>query len=134
MGLKETWVDRIDGVDDADAEDINTVARAVIALEEANGDIDEALDRIITIQNELLGIITFTIDGTEYNADKGMTWSEWCDSDYNTIDAYHNKGVGYIYAGALGTYGSYICAENTTEAMVRGDEKIIKDKTYYACS
>lgn len=85
MGLKETWVDRIDGVDDADAEDINTVARAVIALEEANGDIDEALDRIITIQNELLGIITFTIDGTEYTADKGMTWREWVNSEYNTI-------------------------------------------------
>jgi hypothetical protein len=85
MGLKETWVDRIDGVDDADAEDINMVARAVIALEEANGDIDEALDRIIAIQNELLGIITFTIDGTEYTADKGMTWGEWVNSEYNTI-------------------------------------------------
>lgn len=29
-------------------------------------------------------IITFTIGGTEYQADKGMTWSEWFASDYNT--------------------------------------------------
>lgn len=87
MGLKETWVDRIDGMDDADAEDINTVARAVIALEEANGDIDEALDRIIAIQNELLRIITFTYNGTEYNAIEGMTWGEWVDSEYNTANA-----------------------------------------------
>jgi hypothetical protein len=87
MGLKETWVDRIDGVDDADAEDINMVARAVIAIEEANGDIDEALDRIIAIQNELLGIIIFTYNGTEYNAIEGMTWGEWVDSEYNTANA-----------------------------------------------
>lgn len=87
MGLKETWVDRIDGVDDADAEDINTVARAVIALEEANGDIEAALDRIIAIQNELLGVITFTYNGTEYNAIEGMTWGEWVDSEYNTVNA-----------------------------------------------
>lgn len=37
MALKDTWVDKIDGVDDASAEDINTVARAVIELEEKGG-------------------------------------------------------------------------------------------------
>jgi hypothetical protein len=34
MALKDTWVDRVDGVDDASAEDINEVAHAVIDLEE----------------------------------------------------------------------------------------------------
>ena len=29
-------------------------------------------------------LITFTIDGTEYQAEEGMTWGEWCDSEYNT--------------------------------------------------
>ena len=33
MSLKDTWVDKIDGVDDAIAEDINEVAHAVIDLE-----------------------------------------------------------------------------------------------------
>ena len=28
--------------------------------------------------------IQFTINGTSYRAEKGMTWGEWCDSDYNT--------------------------------------------------
>lgn len=28
--------------------------------------------------------INFTIVGTNYRAEKGMTWGEWCDSDYNT--------------------------------------------------
>ena len=35
---------------------------------------------IITIK----GPITFTINGTNYNADYGMTWTEWFASDYNT--------------------------------------------------
>lgn len=30
------------------------------------------------------GLITFSIDGTEYQAENGMTWEQWCDSEYNT--------------------------------------------------
>ena len=30
-------------------------------------------------------LITFTIDGVEYQAEEGMTWEEWCDSEYNKI-------------------------------------------------
>lgn len=29
-------------------------------------------------------LISFTIDGTIYQAEEGMTWGEWCESDYNT--------------------------------------------------
>ena len=29
-------------------------------------------------------IITFTIDGVTYQAENGMTWGEWIESDYNT--------------------------------------------------
>ena len=40
-------------------------------------------------------LITFTIDGTEYQAEEGMTWGEWCDSEHNTdgyviVEAYNN--------------------------------------------
>ena len=28
--------------------------------------------------------ISFTIDGTVYNAEEGMLWNEWVDSIYNT--------------------------------------------------
>jgi hypothetical protein len=28
-------------------------------------------------------LITFTIDGTEYQAEEGMTWYEWVNSKYN---------------------------------------------------
>lgn len=29
-------------------------------------------------------LITFTIDGTSYQAEEGMTWKEWANSEYNT--------------------------------------------------
>lgn len=38
MSLKDNWIDRQNGVDNVDAEDINKVARAVIEVEERLGD------------------------------------------------------------------------------------------------
>lgn len=32
-------------------------------------------------------LITFTIAGTSYTAEEGMTWGEWAESDYNTAGA-----------------------------------------------
>lgn len=32
------------------------------------------------------GIITFTIEGVSYYAEEGMTWEEWVNSEYNTIN------------------------------------------------
>jgi hypothetical protein len=29
-------------------------------------------------------LITFTVDGIEYQAEEGMTWKEWANSSYNT--------------------------------------------------
>lgn len=31
-------------------------------------------------------LISFTIDETAYQAEEGMTWGEWVESDYNTFD------------------------------------------------
>ena len=39
-------------------------------------------------------LITFTIDGTTYQAMNGMTWREWVDSEYNTD--------GFVYVADLG--------------------------------
>ena len=40
-------------------------------------------------------MITFTIEGTEYQAEEGMTWGEWCNSTYNT-GGFQAWGVGFI--------------------------------------
>lgn len=36
-------------------------------------------------------LISFTIAGTSYQAEEGMTWGEWVDSGYNTIGCYYNN-------------------------------------------
>ena len=32
-------------------------------------------------------LITFTVDGASYQAEEGMTWEEWVNSSYNTVNA-----------------------------------------------
>lgn len=45
-----------------------------------------------------VSLITFTIKGVEYQAEEGMTWRDWCTSDYNTASFYvtedNSFGVG----------------------------------------
>lgn len=45
-------------------------------------------------------LITFTIDGTEYQAEEGMTWVEWCNSDYNVNNyVYDEWGIYWDNGG-----------------------------------
>ena len=61
---------------------------------------------------------TFTISGVEYIAEEGMTWADWCDSDYNTDN----------YAADVwvwdNTYTRYVAlnddAINDTDVIVNG--------------
>lgn len=72
--------------------------------------IEAELDRIIGIQEALIigAKITFTIDHTEYTADEGMTWAEWCNSKYNTIGVYPDGGlIGYNDGMAHYVYHTY---------------------------
>lgn len=40
-----------------------------------------------------MDLITFTIDGITYQAERGMTWEEWVNSSYNTDNfiVYNNR-------------------------------------------
>lgn len=42
---------------------------------------------------EEANLITFTIDGTEYQAEEGMTWAEWLDSDFEGTDKFTSATV-----------------------------------------
>lgn len=91
--------ERMDIFDEAEAERDKIV-----------GDLNKALDHILAVQESLMGIITFTIGGTLYVALQGMTWREWCDSEYNVSGYYCTDGgdvrndnedyVGYESDGA----------------------------------
>ena len=51
------------------------------------GEIDAALEHIIRIQNDLVGYFTFYFSSKKCVAINGMTWEEWCDSEWNIINA-----------------------------------------------
>lgn len=79
------------------------------------------------------GMISFTIDGTAYQAEEGMTWSEWVNSEYNT-DGYtaeqggevetriqiYNKNGRYIYSGSGTAFEDTVIIANETYATKGG--------------
>ena len=75
-------------------------------------------------------LITFTIGGTEYQAEDGMTWGEWCDSEYNT-------GTYYVSAGLNGNEyiendeGWCLCDENEDGVLAKA--LIISGYAYTLC-
>lgn len=75
---------------------------------------------LYVLENDL---ITFTIDGTEYQAESGMTWGEWVESDYNT--------GGYSIGYADGIYGFVVNEGAGTVVNVGGETAIITNGTAY---
>lgn len=72
-------------------------------------------------------LITFTISNTlqqvnTYQAEEGMTWSEWVNSKYNTIGAYINYGKVFLTAQyRIGGEG---------ETYVNATSNIVENGTY----
>ncbi len=60
MSLKDIWQDRQNEIDDIDANDINSVAHAVIELEEDNQKKTEEIvslsEDLVVVKNEIFGI------------------------------------------------------------------------------
>ncbi|MBR6613925.1 MAG: hypothetical protein IKK84_04070 [Clostridia bacterium] len=62
-------------------------------------------------------LISFTIDGVEYQAEAGMTWLQWIDSEYNTIGATSSN------AGEIIRYSNGII-KHSTGGVVSGIDQI----------
>lgn len=63
MGLKETWIDKVDGVDDVVAKDINDIAHQAIENAEAIAESENALDVIIAEQESIIAMQNALIGG-----------------------------------------------------------------------
>lgn len=63
MALKDKWVNKVDGVDDVLAKDINDIAQSVISLEGDLENVDIALDTILMEQNNIIDIQENLIGG-----------------------------------------------------------------------
>lgn len=82
----------------------------------------------------LVKLISFTVSGTEFQAEDGMTWSEWCDSDYNTHGAYINLGNGAMTVWWQTHTATKFYAVSTTDSIVSENETIIADYAYTTTS
>ena len=78
-------------------------------------------------EKEIFNII---IAGNTYQAEEGMTWEEWIESDYNLVSARKedsSSSSSYIFNGDLCEVLSY----KGTGTMIFSDELIDKNKEYY---
>ena len=74
-------------------------------------------------------IISFTIDGTSYQAEEGMTWAEWVASSYNTGDFIISESSGSptnvnYYLIKTSSYGFL----QATDAIISGEAYIVSKK------
>lgn len=76
-------------------------------------------------------ILTFAIDVTEYQAEEGMTWVEWYESDYNTSNGEVTvTDYGVSVSDELGSYAVYYTFTNGG-LMVDSQEPIISNHDYH---
>lgn len=77
-------------------------------------------------------LISFTIDGTAYQAEEGMTWLDWVNSSYN-IGSRFNCSATYspVEDGTNdGYYGYYVSTTSTQRGAVSGDTAVIAGQAY----
>lgn len=77
-----------------------------------------------------VNIITFTINGTEYNAIEGMTWGEWINSDYNVEEKYglECKEINGAVIFKLNSGGYYV--SEASLGFLHGNDIIIANGSY----
>jgi hypothetical protein len=68
--------------------------------------------------------ITFTVDGTAYTAEEGMTWAQWVNSSYNTA-GFTNNGIEILHP----IQGS-VADETTTSWYVKTTDEIVAGRAY----
>ena len=93
--------------------------------------LQHVLDTVSGIQRADFEPMYFFLDADIYAAEKGMTWAEWCDSEYNT------DGYTYSPDGAVG-FGlddddniSSMVVEMNTDRFVSASDAINPRYDYY---
>ena len=76
-------------------------------------------------------LITFTIESTDYQAEEGMTWREFVDSEYNAYNRVSANGTsGLVYFDGI----SYnVTNSNNSPDYVYASD-VIQSTTYYLYS
>ena len=69
-------------------------------------------------------LITFSIDGVQYQAEEGMTWLQWCDSEYNVDHFQKNLGLNWV---SDYSYDYVVYLENTIVGLA---DTILQNTNY----
>ena len=92
----------------------------------ADGDFNVEFGDVVfnfsTVPNSSVELISFTVEGVSYQAEPGMTWSEWTISSYNT-DGYIDKETMIVPAVQMCSK-TRIDGAVPTEVIVAGDYSI----------
>ena len=75
-------------------------------------------------------LISFTIDGTAYQAEEGMTWGEWVESEYNTNSYTATSYYVYDPAKRLTRYEYCISTSSSTKGLAKPTDGIIAAQAY----
>ena len=124
-------------VEDNDAVNKKYVDGNFVSREEYN----VLLDSIIALQEQLLGskdsIITFSVNTTTsgsksetYEAKQGMTWAEWCSSEYNTGNFFIAGEMVCNFEGDYVSDTTKANPEQFIQGYVKADEQIIANRHY----
>ena len=70
-----------------------------------------------------VSLISFSIGGTTYQAEEGMTWAEWVASDYNT-------GGFYISGTGVFTQNNFRVVDSATFSYVNSSDEIVQNHSY----
>lgn len=75
-------------------------------------------------------LISFTIDGTSYQAEEGMTWAEWLTTDYNKNSYTENllDGTQTVFIESYGITKGYGVAYDNSFVSV--EDVIVADRAY----
>lgn len=89
---------------------------------------------IVTYTVSVVELISFTIDGVEYQAENGMTWAEWVESEYNVNSAFGTfVDDSQCYVWPTGKGSAFITTlENDTSYNTNVENgQVITEQSYY---
>lgn len=94
------------------------------------GEVVEIYDGGVIISGGTASLISFTIDGTEYQAEDGMTWEEWLESAYNTANYSYLllEGVDTVLLESVNSVYHYGLSYN--DAFVPITDTVVADRAY----
>lgn len=100
----------------------------ITIVAKADGYRDSEHSSAVTVTKQSTAtLISFTIDGTSYQAEEGMTWAQWVNSSYNT-DSNFISFNNEILASVNGFVVSY------NGMTVKTSEIIVANRAYYLSS